>query len=87
MDGSKPPAVRIRIGDAPNSYGISADSLRNHGCWLSGKEHNLECLTKAIVGGDVIGSGLMLNSKSELAIFFTQNGVLLGKLLGIHKHK
>jgi hypothetical protein len=41
----------------------------------------MECPAGAIDRGDVIGSGLLLNSKNELAAFFTLNGILLGKLL------
>jgi hypothetical protein len=41
----------------------------------------LECPLGPIGEGDIIGCGLFLNSKDELAIFFTLNGILLGKLL------
>jgi hypothetical protein len=97
-DGSNPVAGRY-VGGSPNSYGIS----EKRGCWLSGKEHKLECPCGAIAGGrvagqkhnfdrpigsfdagDVFGSGLLLNSKNELAVFFTVNGILLGKLLLIY---
>jgi hypothetical protein len=71
-----------------NSYAIQRYGLSDvdyNDYWLSGKQHKFE--HPVPVGnnaGDVIGSGLLLNSNNELAVFFTQNGQLLGKLLGTH---
>jgi hypothetical protein len=78
-DGSKPLATYL--GDSPNSYGIVAKNYVCW-CWLWGEEHEheLDHPIGSISAGDVFGSGLMLNSKNELAIFFTFNGILLGKL-------
>jgi hypothetical protein len=81
-DGSEPPFNTV--GSYPNSYGIAGyGGHKETFIWLSGKEHELECPTGFIKPGDVFGCGLLLNSKNEfeLAVFFTVNGILLGKLL------
>jgi hypothetical protein len=59
--------------------------------WLIyGKNHPFECFEDAIKpeckwdareGGNVAGCGLLLNSKNQLAIFGTLNGILLGQFL------
>jgi hypothetical protein len=85
-DGGKP-VHRVEVSGPPNSYGIqNSYGIEGHGSkidtlWLSGKEHKLECPTKVIAVGEVVGSGLMLNSRNEWVVFFTRNGILLGKLL------
>jgi hypothetical protein len=66
-----------------NLYAIARDG-GTYGYWLSGKKHKLESPIRAIDAGDVVGCGLMLNSKNELAVFFTVNGILCGKLIVIH---
>jgi hypothetical protein len=84
LDGSKPGG----IGGSPNSYGIVGYDFGACNCndslWLSGKEHELKCPIGTIAGAKVIGCGLLLNSKNELAVFFTVDGILLGKLFLIH---
>jgi hypothetical protein len=64
-----------------NSYAIG-DSCDNF--WLSGKARKVEWPNVAIKPtwngrGDVIGCGLLLNSATELSIFFTGNGILMGQ--------
>jgi hypothetical protein len=82
-DGSKP---AYSIGRAPNSYGITGyDCTAGIRClWLSGKMHQLECATGFSAGPEVIGAGLLMNSQNELAVFFTRNRNLLGKLILTH---
>jgi hypothetical protein len=55
---------------------------------IGGTDHPFECLEDAIKpewkwaareGGNVAGCGLLLNSKNQLAIFGTLNGILLGQ--------
>jgi hypothetical protein len=92
-DGSKPAGYVayspscVSVGGSPNSYGIDGydcgAAAKEYSCWLSGKKQKMENPFRAIAGGDVLGSGLLLNSKNELAVFFTVNGILLGKLLVI----
>jgi hypothetical protein len=67
----------------PNSYAIQR---RGDWCLLSGKLHDFEWPNGAIKPkwngpGDVIGCGLLLNPENKLSIFFTLNGILLGKFL------
>jgi hypothetical protein len=62
-----------------NSYVIASD---DYYYWLSGMPHKWECPIRAIDLRSVVGCGLLLNSKNELAVFFTVNGILCGKLLG-----
>jgi hypothetical protein len=50
-------------------------------CWLSGKEHKLECPIGTIDAGNTVGCGILLNSMNEWAVFLTLNGILTGKLL------
>jgi hypothetical protein len=61
--------------------------VANYVCWLSGKEHEFECQCpiEEIAEGSVLGCGLLLNSKNKLAVFFTVNGTLLGKLPLTHE--
>jgi hypothetical protein len=64
-----------------NSYGIRKDS--NSWCKLSGQLHAFEWpyfATKPIWNGhgNVIGCGLVLKPQTNVAIFFTLNGILLG---------
>jgi hypothetical protein len=63
-----------------NSYAIAHHNYRY---WLSGMPYQLEDPIRAIEG-DVVGCGLLLNSKNELAVFFTVNGILRGKLIVTH---
>jgi hypothetical protein len=55
---------------------------------IYGECHPFECFEWAIkpewkwgppIGGNVAGCGLLLNSKNQLAIFGTLNGILLGQ--------
>jgi hypothetical protein len=84
-DGSEPPAYCVDFDvHSPNSYAIEGFD-NYYDLWLSGKPHKLECPLGPIGEGDVVGCGLLLDSKDELAIFFTLNGILLGnKLLLTH---
>jgi hypothetical protein len=77
-DGSKP---HFPVGGSPNSYSIAHDSLR-----LSGEKQDLDWPKGVIDGANAIGSGLLLNSKNELAVFFTFNGILRGKLITSDSH-
>jgi hypothetical protein len=79
-DGVRDKLAAHYVGYTPNSYGIGL-----YGCRLSGKPHNLERSVTPIEQGTVFGCGIFLNSKNELAVFFTRNGELLGKLLAPHK--
>jgi hypothetical protein len=52
--------------------------------WLSEKKHTFEWPNGAIKPewngqGDVVGCGLVLNSEKEVSLFFTGNGILMGK--------
>jgi hypothetical protein len=71
---------------SPNFYAISRTYSGNYyyHCHLSGKQHKLEYPTGEFNGGAVVGCGLLLNSKNELAIFFSWNGRPLGKLIVPH---
>jgi hypothetical protein len=68
--------VADHVGGFSNSYGICLEVLV---CWLSGKTHELQSNEAFDAGGTVFGCGLLLNSKNELAVFFTHNGILMGK--------
>jgi hypothetical protein len=48
-------------------------------CILAGTVHHLEYPTGLIGEVAVFGCGLLLNSKNELAVFFTHKGLLMGK--------
>jgi hypothetical protein len=68
-------------GSPPNSYAILDGYDR---CWLSGQRHLFEWPNGAIKPkwngpGDVYGCGLLLNPGNKLSIFFTGNGILMGK--------
>jgi hypothetical protein len=74
------------IGEYSNSYAIDIGPHRCYGCWLAGEYHRFELPEGAIRPkikeyGNVFGSGLVLNPDNNLAIFFTLNGKLLGKLM------
>jgi hypothetical protein len=74
------------LDGSSNSYaniGYDADS-----CWLSGRLHYFELADGAIKpkwnrrgerNEDVLGCGLLLNSKNKLFIFFTGNGIMMGQ--------
>jgi hypothetical protein len=71
------------LGALTNSYAIRSGF---DFCRLSGKEHDFEWPNGAIKPeskgqGDVLGCGLLLSSENEVSIFFTGNGLLMGKLL------
>jgi hypothetical protein len=75
------------IGHYPNSYALW---FGNHFLNLSGKAHYFEYSsgagTRDVITWnkqeDVIGCGLLMNPKNQLAIFFTVNGMLLGQFAG-----
>jgi hypothetical protein len=89
-DGSKPGAAADGlVGGSPNCYGIAKQDAKFYGYWLSGKGHDLECQIPsgsidAGPGATVVGCGILLNAKNELAVFFTLDGILIGKLLMTH---
>jgi hypothetical protein len=71
------------VGESTNSYAIQHS---HDNCLLLGTSHWFEWPNGAIRPkwdgcGDVMGCGILLNSKNELAIFFTANGILMGKHL------
>jgi hypothetical protein len=82
-------SVGFSSGDAgsqyasTNSYAIK-HNFPTYDYWLSGKQHKFEHPVDPIKSGAVVGCGLLLNSKNQLAVFFTRNGLLLGKLLLTH---
>jgi hypothetical protein len=64
---------------------------KNDGCYLSNKKHTFEW-PKGVAkppkrkggSGDVIGCGILVlpnQTKNKRAIFFTQNGITMGKFL------
>jgi hypothetical protein len=69
------------FGKHANSYAINKSCIS---CSLSGKDHRFERpggIKLELNGqGDVIGCGLVLSPNGKVAIFFTVNGTLLGKL-------
>jgi hypothetical protein len=70
----------ITVGDIKNCFAIQDGC---DFCWLSGEEHDFEWPNGAIKpewnGPGVVGCGLLLNPANELSIFFTGNGILMGK--------
>jgi hypothetical protein len=78
--------------------GIEYGSSKGCECdWLIYDEyHPFECFEDAIKpewkwaareGGNVAGCGLLLNSKNQLAIFGTLNGILLGQFAGSEHYR
>jgi hypothetical protein len=76
-DGNKPVDDLMGVGDVPNSYGLNPCNDMNS--MLAGRVHKLECPTWPIHSVAIFGCGLLLNSKNELAVFFTHKGLLMGK--------
>jgi hypothetical protein len=75
------------IGWAPNTYAMPE---KCDYCLLSGTRHqfeepNGEIGPKWNGHGDIVGCGLLLSADHKLAIFFTNNGVLMGQLSYINK--
>jgi hypothetical protein len=71
------------FGDFLNSYAISTGW---HSCRLNGRYIHFEYPDPAIRPEkknylDVFGSGLVLDPKDKLSIFFTLNGKLMGELV------
>jgi hypothetical protein len=71
------------IGRYPNSYAIYIGNPSCN-CYLAGMEHFFGwpmggSTVKWNYQEDVIGCGLLMNPKKELAIFFTVNGILIGQ--------
>jgi hypothetical protein len=55
---------------------------RKNDYYLAGKQHKFERPAGAIDSSeDIVGCGILLNSKNELSVFFTLDGTLIGKLL------
>jgi hypothetical protein len=88
--------VGLSSGNIPNGsivgglgFGLRNSYAMRSGydcCRLSGYEHHFEWPNGAIKPeskgqGDVLGCGLLLSSENEVSIFFTGNGLLMGKLL------
>jgi hypothetical protein len=74
------------IGRDSNSYAIPIVGHHCIACRLAGERHRFELPEGAIrpdtkENGNVFGCGLVLDSEDKLAIFFTLNGQLLGKLM------
>jgi hypothetical protein len=76
-NGEKPADDLMGIGDVPNSFGLNP--CNHMDCTLEGTVHELEYPTWPIDSVAVFGCGLLLNSKNELAVFFTHKGLLMGK--------
>jgi hypothetical protein len=79
------------VGKFANSYSIPSARVRDHEalyCFLSRHYyHQFEWPTDAIKPqfqdcNYIIGCGLVLSPANKLSIFFTINGILIGKLLG-----
>jgi hypothetical protein len=71
------------IGKKPDSYAIEYGNKTF--CWIADEVHAFELANNenrpAYNGlGDILGCGLLMNPENKLAIFFTLNGTLLGKL-------
>jgi hypothetical protein len=74
----------LMVGHAPNSYAVGNG---NDYCWLSDQKCLFELPNGGAIKpernlnglGDVVGCGLLVNAVKEMAIFFTENGILLGK--------
>jgi hypothetical protein len=79
--------VGLSNGSLPEDSLVGTAIQHGHdSCLLAGTRHWFEWPTGAIRPewngrGDVMGCGILLNSKNELAIFFTANGILMGKHL------
>jgi hypothetical protein len=79
-------AIPYYIGRNSNSYGIPILGRHCYGCCLAGERHRFELPEGANRpemkdNGNVFGCGLVLDPHNYLAIFFTLNGQLLGKLI------
>jgi hypothetical protein len=71
-------------GEFSDTYGIEIDNRVSDYCHLSGKKHRFKWQKGAIKPEwnnyeDVSGCGILLDPKDNVAIFFTLNGILLGK--------
>jgi hypothetical protein len=80
LDGKIPPADGEMVGLNQQFYGFPSGYYH---CSLAGKTHPFEWpngATKPKWDGqqDVIGCGLLLSPKKEMAIFFTANRILMG---------
>jgi hypothetical protein len=79
-------AIPDWIGPNSNSYGIFIVGHPCYGWWLAGVSHLFELPEGAVEQemreyGNVFGCGVVLDPNNNLAIFFTLNGQLLGKLM------
>jgi hypothetical protein len=73
-----------------HSHQFYALLCRRDYCYLgNNKEHYFEWPNGAIEPewnngkGDVVGCGILMNSKNEWAIFFTGNGILMGQQFNV----
>jgi hypothetical protein len=71
------------VGQCSNSYAIGTD----YNCMCLAGEHHRSQLSRGAVrperepNGKVYGCGLLMDANDKLSIFFTSNGILIGKFL------
>jgi hypothetical protein len=81
-----PDPADLWIGVDPNSYAFQTDHY-GYSCLFAGEERHFELSEGGIQPiqkrnrNNVYGCGLVLDPEDKLAIFFSLNGKLLGKLM------